>query len=93
MFACLVSRRRQQAPLLQELGDDAIAKAEPCAGLRLAAERGQQAVIAAAAEDRAKLARAVAPFEHHACTMPDHFGPLAWVRRKVILDHSPSLSS
>ena len=69
-------RRRQQASLLQQLGDDAVPKAKPCAGLRVAAQRGQQAVVAPAAKDCAQLARAVAPLEHHACTRRGRARPL-----------------
>ena len=82
--------RGQQAPVLQQLRNDAVAEAEPRAGLRLAAERGQQAVVAAAAEDGAQLAGAVAALEHDACARARALvGPGARAALRVRTSASP----
>ena len=69
----LLSGCRQQAPVGEELHNDAVPKAEPGAGARLAAEGAQQAVVAPPAKDRAQLPRAVAPLEHDACALVEAY--------------------
>ena len=62
----LVLQRWQQVLLLQQLLDDAVAEAKPCAGLRLAAEGGQQPVISPTSEDGAQLPSSISALKDNA---------------------------
>ena len=80
----LVRELWHQLPVAEELQDDGVSKTEAGAWLRVPAKGGQQAVIAAAARDRAKLAPPIECLEHDSCT---HKVKAQLLNKKCVVRH------
>ena len=81
--ACLVFQLREEALLLQQFLYDAVAKAEPCTGLRLPSQSGKQLVISAASKDCTKLACPVSTLKYYTCTVSNLNQHIHLLQREV----------